>query len=99
MVLETIKGKLNTLPEENTNTDEQTIPTSEYREVLMEVEHAIELGGFSSISQIVGFILSEDPTHIANYGNARNLIGKLDRDILLEDMVKYYLGKADNENS
>lgn len=99
MVLETIKGKLNTLPEDNTNTDEQIIPTSEYREVLMEVERSIELGGFSSISQIMGFLLSEDPTHIANYGNARNLISKLDRDILLEDMVKYYLGKSENGNS
>lgn len=98
MVLETIKGKLNTLPEDEKNTDEQIIPTSEYREVLMEVERSIELGGFSSISQIVGFLLSEDPTHIANFGNARNLIGKLDRDILLEDMVRYYLGKSENGN-
>lgn len=91
MVLETIKGRLNTEPEEILNTEDAMIPTDEYRQVLLEVSHAIELGGYNPVSQIVGFLLSEDPTHVANYGNARNLIGKIDRDMLLEDMVKYYL--------
>ncbi len=99
MVLETIKGKLNTEPEEKINTADAIIPAEEYRQVLLEVSHSIELGGYNPISQIVGFLLSEDPTHVANYGNARNLIGKVDRDTLLEDMVKYYLHKDENENN
>lgn len=100
MVLETIKGKLNVAPEENLHQEEdRVIPVSEYRTVLMDINRAVELGGYNSISQIMGFILSEDPTHIANFGNARNLIGKIDRDELLEDMVKYYLGKTCNEDN
>lgn len=99
MVLETIKGKLNTEPEEKVNTEDAVIPADEYRQVMLEVSHSIQLGGYNPISQIVGFLLSEDPTHVANYGNARNLIGKIDRDTLLEDMVKYYLQKDQNENN
>ena len=99
MVLETIKGRLNTEPEEKVNTEDAVIPTDEYREVLLEVSHSIELGGYNPVSQIVGFVLSEDPTHVANYGNARNLIGKIDRDTLLEDMVRYYLKTSENENN
>ena len=99
MVLETIKGRLNTSVEPAQNSEECIIPLSEYRDVLLEVGNSIELGGYNPISQIVGFLLSEDPTHVANYGNARNLIGKIDRDALLEDMVKYYLTKTqDDEN-
>ena len=99
MVLETIKGRLNTEPEEKVNTEDAVIPADEYREVLLEISHSIELGGYNSVSQIVGFVLSEDPTHVANYGNARNLIGKIDRDTLLEDMVRYYLKTSENENN
>ena len=98
MVLETIKGKLGEAPETNINSD-AVIPADEYREVVREVCRAIELGGYSPVSQIVGFLLSEDPTHVANYGNARSLIGKIDRDILLEDMVRYYLQENKNENN
>ena len=45
----------------------------------------------SPINQIVGYILSEDPTYITNYNNARSLIRKLDRDELLQELVKQYL--------
>lgn len=99
MVLETIKGGLNKAPEESNNNQDAVIAVEEYREVLCEIGNAIELGGYNAVSQIVGFLLSEDPTHVANYGNARNLIGKIDRDALLEDMVKYYLKKDENENN
>lgn len=97
MVLETIKGKLNLPIEENTNPEESIIPEEEYRDVMLEVARSVEMGGYNPILQIVGFLLSEDPTHIANYGNARNIIGKLDRDTLLCDMVKYYLKNTENE--
>ncbi len=47
--------------------------------------------GHNPINQIVGYILSEDPTYITNYNNARSLIRKLDRDELLQELVKKYL--------
>lgn len=99
MVLETIKGKLNLPIEENTNPEECIIPEEEYRDVMLEVARSIEMGGYNPILQIVGFLLSEDPTHIANYGNARSIIGKIDRDTLLCDMVKYYIRKTENEDN
>ena len=47
--------------------------------------------GYNPINQIVGYILSEDPTYITNYNNARTLIRKLDRDELLQELVRQYL--------
>ena len=46
---------------------------------------------YNPINQIVGYILSEDPTYITNYNNARSLIRKLDRDELLQELVRRYL--------
>ena len=47
--------------------------------------------GYDPINQIVGYLLSEDPTYITNYNNARSLICKLDRDELLQELVRHYL--------
>ena len=47
--------------------------------------------GYNPINQIVGYILSEDPTYITNHNNARALIRRVDRDELLQTLVKYYL--------
>ena len=47
--------------------------------------------GYNPINQLVGYILSEDPTYITNFNNARTLIRKLDRDELLQELVRYYL--------
>lgn len=55
------------------------------------VYKALEEKGYNPINQIVGYILSEDPTYITTYNNARNLISKIDRDDLLEALVKSYL--------
>ncbi len=52
---------------------------------------ALEEKGYNPINQIVGYILSEDPTYITTYNNARNLISRIDRDDLLEALVKSYL--------
>ena len=49
--------------------------------------------GYNPINQIVGYILSEDPTYITNYNGARSLITRLDRDELLQELVRSYLGK------
>ena len=65
---------------------------NESRRILMAVYSALSEKGYNPINQIVGYILSEDPTYITNYKNARALIRRIDRDELLNTMVKYYLG-------
>ena len=59
--------------------------------ILTTVYQALEEKGYNPINQIVGYILSEDPTYITNHMGARTLIRKLDRDELLQTLVKYYL--------
>ena len=63
----------------------------EVRESLMTVYEALKEKGYNPINQIVGYILSEDPTYITNHKNARSLICRLDRDELMNLMVRYYL--------
>ncbi|MCH5300012.1 MAG: IreB family regulatory phosphoprotein [Ruminococcus sp.] len=55
------------------------------------VYNALKKKGYNPINQIVGYILSEDPTYITTFNNARNIISKIDRDDLLEALVKSYL--------
>ena len=55
------------------------------------VYDALKQKGYNPINQIVGYILSEDPTYITTHNNARSLIRRLDRDELLQDLVKEYL--------
>ncbi|MCD8383139.1 MAG: IreB family regulatory phosphoprotein [Clostridiales bacterium] len=62
------------------------------RAVLTEVYRSLEEKGYNPINQIVGYILSEDPTYITNYNNARALIRRLDRNELLQELLRYYLG-------
>ena len=62
------------------------------REVLSTVYEALRVKGYNPVNQIVGYILSEDPTYITNYNNARSLICRLDRDELLQELVMSYLG-------
>ena len=64
---------------------------AEIRRVLVEVYQALEEKGYNPINQIVGYILSEDPTYITNYNQARTLIRKIDRDELLQILVRNYL--------
>ena len=71
--------------EENTRT----------REILKEVYEALTEKGYNPINQIVGYILSGDPTYITSHNDARNLIRKVERDELLENMVKFYIGLED----
>ena len=61
------------------------------RQTLAEVYNALVEKGYNPINQIVGYILSEDPTYITTHNNARSLIRRLDRDELLQDLVKEYL--------
>jgi uncharacterized protein (UPF0297 family) len=63
----------------------------EMRETLQTVYTALKEKGYNPVSQIVGYILSEDPTYITTHMGARSLIRRIDRDELLQAMVKYYL--------
>ncbi len=63
----------------------------EIRRILMTVYDALKEKGYNPINQIVGYILSEDPTYITTHNNARSLIRRVDRDTLLQILVKYYL--------
>ena len=64
---------------------------AEIRRIMLEVYRALEEKGYNPINQIVGYILSEDPTYITNYNQARTLMRKIDRDELLQILVKNYL--------
>ena len=63
----------------------------EIKAILSTVYRALQEKGYNPINQIVGYILSEDPTYITNYNNARSLICKIDRDELLQELVRNYL--------
>lgn len=60
--------------------------------ILKEVYEALQEKGYNPINQLVGYILSGDPTYITSHKDARNKIRKIERDELLEKMVKYYVG-------
>lgn len=63
----------------------------EIKDILTSVYNSLKEKGYNPINQIVGYILSEDPTYVTNYNNARALIRRLDRDELLQELVKKYL--------
>ena len=65
----------------------------EMKEILSSVYNSLMVKGYNPINQIVGYILSEDPTYITNYNNARTLICRIDRDELMQELLKTYLGK------
>ncbi len=62
------------------------------KEILKTVYEALAEKGYNPINQIVGYILSGDPTYITSHNNARNLIRQIERDELLDEMVKTYIG-------
>ena len=76
------------------NTIKFTVPadnSDEMKRILTEVYRSLTEKGYNPINQIVGYLLTEDPTYITNYNNARALICKLDRDELLQELVQRYL--------
>ncbi len=64
---------------------------NEAKEILISVYQALKEKGYNPINQMVGYILSGDPTYITNYKNARSIIRRLERDELLEEVLKFYL--------
>ncbi len=64
---------------------------NEVQEIIASVYDALKIKGYDPISQIVGYILSDDPTYITSYNGARSMIVKVERDELLEELVKSYI--------
>ena len=80
------------------NTIKFTVPSDDkenMRRILREVFDALNEIGYNPINQIVGYLLTEDPTYITNYNGARSMICKLDRDELLQELVRDYLSVND----
>lgn len=76
------------------DTQKFTVPCDDkenMRRILRSVFDALTEKGYNPINQIVGYLLTEDPTYITNYNNARSMISKLDRDELLQELVRCYL--------
>ncbi|MGN1115935.1 MAG: IreB family regulatory phosphoprotein [Candidatus Ornithomonoglobus sp.] len=65
--------------------------SKEVKDIVSQVYDALKIKGYDPISQIVGYILSDDPTYITSYNGARGLIVKVERDELLEEFVKTYI--------
>ena len=65
---------------------------AEMKETLTSVYNALVVKGYNPINQLVGYILSEDPTYTTNYNGARSMICRLDRDELLQELLYSYLG-------
>ena len=70
-----------------------TEPEVGVKEVLETVYEALVEKGYNPINQIVGYIMSGDPTYITSHNNARNVMGRIDRDDLVEELIRSYLKK------
>lgn len=76
-----------------------TTPASELNspeQIIREVYQALKAKGYDPITQLVGYILSGDPTYITSYNQARSLIRRLERDEILEELVRSYVQKLEN---
>lgn len=75
-----------------------TVPNDDadnMRRILRSVYEALTEKGYNPVNQIVGYLLTEDPTYITNYNNARSMICKIDRDELMQVLVREYLFRQD----
>ena len=70
----------------------QQEPSIQVSEILEQVYDALKDKGYNAVNQIVGYIMSGDPTYITSHRNARSLIMKAERDELVEEMLKFYIG-------
>ena len=61
------------------------------KSIIMSVYAALKAKGYDPITQIVGYIISGDPTYITSYNNARSMIKRLERDAILEELVRFYV--------
>lgn len=72
-----------------------TESANQAQDILLFVYHALQSKGYDPITQIVGYLISGDPTFITSYNDARSLIIRLERDELLEELVAYYMRRYD----
>jgi uncharacterized protein (UPF0297 family) len=90
--ISTIAKEVDTMTDQNTQ--KFIVPSDDkdnMRRTLRAVFDALKEKGYNPVNQIVGYLLTEDPTYITNYNNARSMISKLDRDELLQELVRCYL--------
>ncbi|EFI42442.1 MULTISPECIES: IreB family regulatory phosphoprotein [Peptoniphilus] len=73
--------------------EKQSIETEKYRSILKSVYESLSEKGYNPVDQIIGYILSGDPTYITSYNNARSIIQGVERDELLGELLKFYLKK------
>ena len=73
------------------NPNGEAEPVLNAHSILTQVYHALQQKGYDPINQIVGYIMSGDPTYITSYNNARHLIRRIERDELLEELVRAYV--------
>ena len=66
---------------------------SEMSQVMSEVYKALKEKGYNPLSQLVGYVMSGDPTYITNYKNARSLITRLERDEMIEELFSFYISE------
>ena len=85
--------KLNLTMKFNLDTEKE----KQVQDIIIKVYKALEEKGYNPINQFIGYILSGDPTYITNYNNARSVIRKIERDELLEELLKTYLDKNRSE--
>lgn len=90
VMLSTGRGKFMTQKNEKTITFSPD-QDAEIREVLTKVYEALSEKGYNPLNQLVGYIISEDPTYITNHNSARSLIRRIDRDALLNALLRNYL--------
>ncbi|MBQ7076964.1 MAG: IreB family regulatory phosphoprotein [Lachnospiraceae bacterium] len=74
---------------------EQELPVSE---VLTNVYNSLKEKGYNPVNQIVGYVMSGDPTYITSYNSARSLMMKVERDEIVEELLKFYLAEKFGEN-
>ncbi len=68
------------------------------QDILSSVYGALKERGYDPINQLVGYIMSGDPTYVTSHNNARYLIRRLERDVILEELVRFYLTALDEKN-
>ena len=76
--------------------DYEEIPKENFRSVLSNVHRTLEERGYNAVNQIVGYLLSGDPAYIPRQNEARNQIRHVDRDVIMEELVSYYLKEKNN---
>lgn len=69
------------------------------RETLLTVYAAMQEKGYDPVNQIVGYLLSGDPTYITSYNNARYLISRIERDELIEELVRFYVAQLETRRA